>query len=345
MKKMLHKLRRKPKEEVPTRITNDTVAQHRERILAGGRRFKYPVQYAKYRLVFNTLAITFVTLLLMVAIGWWQIYPMQNTSEFVYKVTKLLPLPVASVDGQPAEYQDYLVQYRLSEFYLGKYDEVSLNSDDGQRQLAHVKRQSLDQAERVAYAQKLAKSYDVKITDAEINDFIDQERNTVNGRVSQETYDASISMIYGVSPTDYRHFTSNAMLVNKVAFAVDKDADAQVTRVQALLKLSPNDDFAGIVAKVGSMKGGKVTIGQSGLVNNSDKVGGLRASEVAKLAVGEVSPPLKSTTDDGYYFVKVVDKTDAKVNFLYIHIPLTQFTRDFDALKTSDKIHEYIKVS
>ena len=39
--------KKKAEPEVPSRITNDTVAKHREQILAGGRRFKYPVQYIK----------------------------------------------------------------------------------------------------------------------------------------------------------------------------------------------------------------------------------------------------------------------------------------------------------
>ena len=55
MKKLTAKLRRqKPEEEKPSRITNETVAEHREQILAGGRKFKYPVQYAKHKLVLNS---------------------------------------------------------------------------------------------------------------------------------------------------------------------------------------------------------------------------------------------------------------------------------------------------
>ncbi len=38
----------------PEHITNETVSEYRERILAGGRKFKYPVQYARHRLVIKT---------------------------------------------------------------------------------------------------------------------------------------------------------------------------------------------------------------------------------------------------------------------------------------------------
>lgn len=41
MKKLTARLRRQPNEsETQQRITNDTLAEHRERVLASGRRFK-----------------------------------------------------------------------------------------------------------------------------------------------------------------------------------------------------------------------------------------------------------------------------------------------------------------
>ena len=99
MKKLLGKLakHRSSSDEAQSRITNDTVAEHRERILAGGRKFKYPLQYVRHRLVINTVIISTVALAALVSIGWWQLYSAQNTSEFMYKVTQVLPVPVASV--------------------------------------------------------------------------------------------------------------------------------------------------------------------------------------------------------------------------------------------------------
>jgi hypothetical protein len=81
MKKLLTKLPGKKKQESPSRITNDTVAEHRERILAGGRRFKYPVQYSRHKLVINAVVISLVTLLVLLLVGWWQLYLAQNSSS------------------------------------------------------------------------------------------------------------------------------------------------------------------------------------------------------------------------------------------------------------------------
>jgi len=345
MKKLIKRVQRKKEEApAPTRITNDTVAEHRERILAGGRRFKYPIQYARHRLVFNTIVVSVAFIILLVAIGWWQLYPMQNSSAFMYRLTRIIPVPVAIVNDEQVPYSDYLVQYRGSEYYLNKYGEIKLDTADGRRQLDYIKRQSLDKAEQTAYARQLARKLSISVTNKDIDTFINEERNTANGRVSQETYDSSMQLYYGETPSDYRLRIANSMLEAKVAFAVDDNAAAQVKKAQALVT-STKGDLAAVAAQMGASKGGKVNVGQSGPVDVTSKFSGLRVSEVAKMEKGAVSGPLKSTTDDGYYFVKIADKTGTQVDFVYLHIPLTTFADDFSKLRSSRKIQEYIKIS
>lgn len=336
--------KKKGASETPTRITNETVAEHREQILAGGRKFKYPVQYARHKLVINAILIVIASLVLMGAIGWWQLYPMQNTSMFMYRVTRVLPLPVASVNGEQVLYSDYLVQYRLSEYYLSKYGEVKLDSADGKRQLAYFKRQSMDKAIAVAYARQIARDRDIAVTDKDVDDFITKERNTASGTVSQETYDASIQMLYNQSPADYRLTIANGILKNRVAFAIDDNAAAQSRQALSLAQQTEGD-FAKVAADMANSKGGKVVAGRSGLVNNTSKYGGLRVADIAKLQEGKLSGILKSETDDGYYIVKVIEKNDTQTNFSYVHIPLTQMSADLARFKKEGKISEYIKLS
>ena len=52
MKKIVQSLRRKKEVEAPQRITNDTVTEHRKRVLAGGRKFKYPLQVKYIETIF-----------------------------------------------------------------------------------------------------------------------------------------------------------------------------------------------------------------------------------------------------------------------------------------------------
>jgi hypothetical protein len=345
-KKVTDKLlwRKKKVPESPARITNETVAEHREQILAGGRKFKYPIQYVRHRLVINAILIVLATVALMVIVGWWQLYPMQNTSTFMYRVTRALPVPVGVVDGETVLYSDYLAQYKSSEYYLEKYGEVKLDSTDGKRQLDYFKRQSMDKAIAVAYARQISHTHEIAVSEQDIDDFIVKERSTASGVVSQETYDASIAMLYNQSPADYRLTIRNGILKNRAAFVIDEAAAAQAQQALTLAKQYAGD-FAKVAADMADSKGGKVVAGQSGLVNNTSKFGGLRVSDVTSLAKDAISGVLKSATDDGYYIVKIIEKNDTQTNFSYIHVPLTQMTNDLVRLKKEGKITEYIKLS
>ena len=84
--------------------------------------------------------------------------------------------------------------------------------------------------------------------------------------------------------------------------------------------------------------------GDSGLINLASSYNGLAVSEIAKLEPGKPSGAIKSTTDSGYYFVKVNEKNDSKIRFTYLYIPLTELTKQVAQLKSDGKVQEYIDV-
>jgi hypothetical protein len=342
MKKLPFKRRKDAKQAIPSRITNETVAEHRERILAGGRRFKYPMQYARHKLVINTIIVTLVTLVLAAVVGWWQLYQVQNTNSFFYRVTRVLPLPVASVDGESVRYSSYLMYYNSSAHYLQSSEQVDLNSNDGKRQLDYVKRKSMDNVEQDAYAVKLARQLGISVTEQQVDKVIANDRNTANGTISQETYDASALSILGWSPDEYRQDAKSKLLHQAVAYAIDTTAKTKADQAATLVK-APNADFGTIAAQLGGDGNAKVSAGVSGMVPLTNSDGGLSA-EAAKLQKGAVSSVVKTTTGDGYYFVQLLDKSDTQINYVYIRIPLTKFDEQFAALKKDNKIHEYISV-
>ena len=85
------------------------VEERREEVLANGRKFKYPLQYAKHKLVFNTIIISVVAIGILVAALWAMLYKFQNTGDVVYRISKVLPVPVAEVDGEKVRFSDYLM--------------------------------------------------------------------------------------------------------------------------------------------------------------------------------------------------------------------------------------------
>src|SRR5690606_28468437 len=88
---------------------------------------------------------------------------------------------------------------------------------------------------------------------------------------------------------------------------------------------------------------GLVRAGASGMVPLINNDGGLTEA-ARKLDRGQVSSVIRSSTGDGYYFVKLLEKTDTQLNYEFIQILLTEFDRRLKELRDEGKIHEYIKV-
>ena len=47
---------------------------------------------------------------------------------------------------------------------------------------------------------------------------------------------------------------------------------------------------------------------------------------------------------DGYYFVKLVDKNAAEVNFVSIKVNFTELNKRLSEIRAADKIKEFIEI-
>ena len=149
-------------------------------------------------------------------------------------------------------------------------------------------------------------------------------------------------MLFGENASDYRFRTANAMLESRVAFAVDVKAKQQIEAAMTMLKQGKSFDDA--VGGANALSGGKANAGKSGLIDVTSKFNGLRVQSVAGLKKDELSGIMQSATADGFYIVKITEKTEKKIAFDYVHVPLQEFTTQFAKLKTDGKIQEYISV-
>ena len=340
-KRIIRKLTKKSEEPKKVeRITNETVSEHRAEILAGGRKFKYPVQYTRHKLVINSILIFLFAAIVTTVFIWWQLYLSQNTGSFLYRTTQLLPLPVAKVDEEPVLYRDYLMEYRSSVYWLEqKSQSFEDKTRDGKRQAMHYKRLSLDKVERESYARKLAKDKNITVSSKEIDEFIRQALVTSNRRLSYKAYESVLSNSFGVTNNEYRLMLEHALLVQKVSFDIDKNAKTKAEAAKDELK--KGQPFDVVFAKYSDELSLKETSGNVGFVpiNNQDQ-GVTRAA--AKLKPNQISDLVK--TPNGYYIVKLIEKKENQVQYARIHIPLTVFEKQFEALKKQNKIKEYISV-
>ncbi len=345
MKKLISKRIKKRKLQKPQgRITNETVAEHREHILAGGRRFKYPMQYSRHKLVYNTIIISVITLVVLVLVGWWQLYIMQNTSDFIYRVTRVLPVSVASIDGESVRYSDYLMRYQSSIHYMYNKEQPILSPEDDRRQRDYFKRQSIDEAVRDAYATKLAGDLGITVSDQEVADVIEEHRSSIEGGISERAYYEITLDYYNWSPSDLRYIMRKEYLRQKVAFEIDETASK--LRDEVANKTEDDTDMDELAADIEPINGVEVESNVSGFVPSTNRDGGLAAA-AAKLEVGEVSDAIQvhgGALGSGYYFVQLIDRSGDRVNYAYIRVPLTEFDRRLEEVRGSGGVEEYIDI-
>lgn len=343
MKKLLSKVRRKKQPQEPAgRITTDTLAEHRERVLAGGRKFKYPLQYQRHKLVINAILIAIAALVIAVVGLWYMLYQAQNTSEFMYRVTRVIPVPVATIDGQQVRYSDYLMKYRSAEHYLVSKEQIDPKTEDGKSQLAYVKNESMNDAIADAYAAKLARELKLSVNDADFETFLKQQRQSADGEVSEATYNAVVLDYYGWSPEEYKEAMQSKLLRQKVAYEIDSTAQKRADEIANKVK-SGTTDLSEIAKNANASDANSVVYAPAAWVPKGNQDGGLAAA-AAKLQKGQISSAIKTTSGAGYYFVKLIDSNDKQINYETIFIPLTEFNNRLAKLKKDNKLTVYIKL-
>lgn len=339
--KIINKVRRK-KDDVPLRITNETIDIHRENVLSGGRKFKYPMQYSKHKLVYNAMIILLSVSTVFGFIVWWQLYKSESTSDFFYRVTTILPLPVAIVDGEPVPYKDYLMKLNSSVYYLQNNRKIDLNNEDGKTQINYFKSQAMRDALLNAYARKIIKQNKISIDSKYIDTLIKNQRMSSTGEVSQQTYNTVIADYYNWSEEEYRYAIENILIRQTAAFFMDKEAKELSDQINSVIR-SGNSNLSIIASDFKTKSGRQIDLIDSGLVPKNNNDGGL-AHKATELSKDQVSETFQSPVGDGYYFIKPIDSNDTKIRYQYIKIPLKSLNDNIAELEKSKKVQYYIKM-
>ena len=321
------------------KITNTTLEEQRKEILNKGKKFKYPVQYSKNRLVGNALIIALVILITGSGLLWYQLYQAQNTGEFIYRFTTVIPFPVANVDGENALYRDYLMEYRANmQIANAKKDEIE--SANNVKALSVLnKNKAMKNAIANAYAQKKAREMGISVSEKEIDEAFDAQRKTQNTELTESALYKIAADNYGLSPSEYRRmFIELPLLRRKVTAEIDKNA--ATTRDEVVKYLNDNsNDFS----KAAEQFGDKIEYNKPGKVRKTNIDGG-RSKVASQLNVGEVSKPFSSNAGDGYYIVKLIEKSDNEISYESIKIKFTEFNSQLEKLEKEGKVKKYIKV-
>ena len=317
----------------------EKVDARREEVLARGRKFKYPLQWTKHRIVINTILIAIIVIALIITGIWLGLYRLNMTDDLLFRITEVIPIPVASVDGEPTRFSDYLTFYRSSMTSIERQSGSQFDAASLDELRIKYKQAALNEANQYTFANKLAKEQGITVSDEDVTKEFNRHLQVGGVERSEEGFAKIIKDNFGLDKTEYERMLYLTLVRAKVEVQIDTNANKVASRVEKILAESDND-----YQKVAEELGEQVIYEETGRLVDNKNIDGGRATEAMKLEPNQSSGKFISINGDGYYFVKLIKKTDTEVNFVSIKIPFTEFSKQYSALEQEGKITNYINL-
>ena len=317
----------------------EKVEERREEVLSRGRKFKYPLQWTKHRIVISTILISVVMIALIVMGGWLALYRLGMTDDLLFRVTKMIPVPVASVDSENALFSDYIMLYKSSMTSIERQSGSQFDQQSLDDLRLKYKRAALNDTESYTYAIKLAKEQGITISKDDVAAEFDRHLKIGGIDRSEEAFLKIVEDNFGLDKSEYERMLYLSLIKSSVEAKIDTHASELASKVESILQNSGND-YQAVINELGD----QIIYEETGGLVDSKNIDGGRATEAFKLEPGQSSGKFVSMNGDGYYFVKLINKTDTQVNFASIRIPFTEFNKRFNALKEEGKIVPYIDI-
>ena len=313
----------------------EKVEERREEVLARGRKFKYPLQYAKHKVVNLTILISALAVIAAGSIVYLMLYQFQSTDDLLFRITQVVPFSVAKIDDEKVLYSDYLLIYRSTITPIEKQGMVE-NGQNAEDMTDYYKRQALTSAEDYTYALKLARELNITVSDSEVNDAVEKHRKAGGVERSQETFVRVLQDNFGLSLSEYKRIIYLSLISEKVSEEIDQVAKSTMINVKEYLSEGKS------LKEISEILGEKVVYEEtSGLVDRMNVDGG-RATVAMTLEKGQTSERFVSTSGDGIFFVTLLDKTESTVNYVSLHIPFTELNTRLEAVRKENKVEERI---
>jgi hypothetical protein len=322
------------------RITNETVAEHREEVLSSARKYIYPLQHSPHRVVIISSALLVLVVVTFFTYCVLALYRFQSSSTFVYRVTQVIPLPVAKAGGSYVAYENYLFELRHYVHYYQTQQRVDFSSESGKQQLAVFRKSALDRVVSYAYVKTIAKDHNIAVTDRELEDAIRLVRNQNRLGSSDKVFEDVLKEFWDWSVSDFKRELKQQMLAQKVVSTLDVATNKRATDVYNRLKAG--EDFTTLAAASSDDIVTKTAGGDYGYsISQSDRnLPPQVIDSLFRLKVGETSGIIN--TGMGLEIVRLngIDGTKVRASHIYFAFkPVETYT---DPLRYKEKPRFFI---
>ena len=327
-------------ENVP-QITNETIAEHRENVLSGARKYIYPLAHSKHRVVMITTTLVIATIAALLAYCSLALYKFYQYNTFLYRITQVVPFPVARADGSFVDYENYLFELRHRVHYFETQQQSNFNDPANHQQLINFRKDSLTQVINEAYVKKLANTNHVSVSGKEVDQRIaevrDQNRLGSNNKVFADV----LNSYWGWSIGDFKRSLKQEILNEKVVAKLDTQ-DTQRAN-SALAQLKGGTDFATLAKQVSDDQGTKSNGGDYGIgiTKTNPNIPPEVINALFNMKVGQISGVINTGTS--LEIVKLTQTDGTTVNASHISFNLKDISVYINQLKTKSPPKTYVK--
>jgi parvulin-like peptidyl-prolyl isomerase len=270
------------------------------------------------------------------------LYKFQNTSAFMYDVTRIIPFPVAKAGPNWVSYESYLFELRHNMHYYRTQQQADFSNKQGKAQLDRLKRQAMAQVIQDAYVKQLAKENHVSVSNQQVSNEVALLRSQNRLGNSERVYREVLSEFFGWTEADQRRALKQQMLQQAVVDKLDTQTNARADA--AFKQLTAGVDFA-TVAKESDDASTAANGGQypAAITPNDSNVPPVITAELFKLKPNQVSTIINT----GYtlQIIKVIDSSGTSVHAAHIQFNLKNINDYIKPLQAKEPAHQYIKLS
>ncbi len=328
-----------PVEELP-RITNETISEHREAVIGRARKYISPFQHSKHKIVLissSILIALFVGLFVYCTVA---LYRLHDSSSFIYKVTQVIPFPLARTGSNFIAYENYLFEVRHYTHYYSTQQGLDFKSTSGKQQLADFRKRALEKVIDDSYIKRIAAQKRISVSDKEIDEQISiiRKQNRLGG--SDKVFEDVLKDYYGWNLDDFKRSLRLELLSQKVSSALDTGT---TTRAQsALAELKAGADFVA-TAKKYSDDQSKANGGEYGypIDKTTRSVNPQAIEALYKLKPGQYSEV--TNTGSSLEIFKVIDTNGDKIRAAHIVFNFKDLNIYLNDLKEKDKTQSFVK--
>lgn len=324
-------------------ITNETVAEHREELLSKARRYIYPLEHPRRRVLIWSASILAAAIVVFFIYSVLALYSFKSNSTFTYRISQVIPFPIAKAGPRYVAYENYLFELRHYIHYYSTQQQVNFASKAGKLQLDSFKKQAMNQVVDDAYIKQLASQYHISVSNKELNQQVDIVRNQNKLGSNHQELDSVLSEFWGWTLGDFKRELKSQILAQKVVSRLDTDTHARANKVLGLIQ--SGQDFGKLAKEYSDDKSTKDSGGKYDFVitQSSNNLAPQVTTVLNKLKAGQTS----NTIDTGYSLeiVKVLSDKGGKITAAHISFNFKDINTYLKPLEKKNPPHYYVNLS